>query len=256
MPLAELGGATAYVLGEEQLAARRRPQPLDLLEGALVGDREGADLLDVVAPELHAERVLLGGREDVDDATADRELAALLDQVDPGVRRVGEAAHDVLEAGGLARHELDGLEVAQPLDLRLEDRAHRGDHDLERAVGGVGAGVAEPAEHGEPAADGVAARAEPLVRQRLPAGVVADHRGVDQVTQRGDEVLGLPGGGGHREHGPPGADQTGDDERAQRLRTGQVERAHGAAARVLHRPAERGVGEDGVGEAGEAHGAP
>ena len=59
---AELGRAAAYVVGEQQLAARRRPQPLDRLEGALVGDREGADLLDLVAPELDPQRVLLGGR--------------------------------------------------------------------------------------------------------------------------------------------------------------------------------------------------
>ena len=80
---------------------------LDRLEGALVGDREGADLLDVVAPELHAQRVLLGRREDVDDAAADGELAALLDQVDPGVRRVRQPAHDVLERRGGAGHQLD-----------------------------------------------------------------------------------------------------------------------------------------------------
>ena len=133
----------AYVVGEQQLAARRRPEPLDLLEGALVGDREGADLLDVVAPELHPERVLLGRREDVDDAAADGELAALLDQVDAGVRRVGEPAHDVVEVGAVSPGaQLDRLEVAQALDLRLQQRADRRDDDLERPVARVGAGVA------------------------------------------------------------------------------------------------------------------
>ena len=38
--LAELGGAAAYVVGQQQLAARRRPEPLDLVQGALVGHRE------------------------------------------------------------------------------------------------------------------------------------------------------------------------------------------------------------------------
>ena len=59
---AELRAATAYVVGQQQLAARRRPQSLHRLQGALVGDREGADLLDLVAPELHPQRVLLGRR--------------------------------------------------------------------------------------------------------------------------------------------------------------------------------------------------
>ena len=109
----ERGGPLADLVGEQQLAARRRPEPLDLLEGALVGDREGADLLDVVAPELHPQRVLLGRREHVDDAAADRELAALLDQVDAGVRRVRQPAYDVLERRGVARRQLDRLEVGR-----------------------------------------------------------------------------------------------------------------------------------------------
>ncbi len=140
-----------------------------VLEGALVGDREGADLLDVVAPELHPQRVLLGRREDVDDAAADRELAALLDQVDAGVRRVGQPAYDVLERRGVARRELDRLEVAEPLDLRLQHRADRRDDDPSGPLVASVAGVAQPAQHREPAADGVAARAEPLVRAASPS---------------------------------------------------------------------------------------
>ena len=123
---------------------------LDRLQGALVGDREGADLLDLVAPELHPQRVLLGRREDVDDAAADRELAALLDQVDPAVRRAGQPPYDVVEVGLVARHQLDRLEVGEPAHLGLEHRADRGDDHLDRAVGGVRAGVLEPAEHREP----------------------------------------------------------------------------------------------------------
>ena len=131
--LPELGGARPDLVGQEQLAARRRPETLDRLEGALVGDREGPDLVDLVAEELHAERVLLGRREDVDDAAAHGELAALLDEVDAGVRRAREPAYDVLELHLVTGGQLDRREVGQPLHLWLEHRAHRGDHDLERA---------------------------------------------------------------------------------------------------------------------------
>ena len=244
--LAELPRAPADLVGEQQLAARRRPQPVDRLVGALVGDREAADLLDVVAPELHPQRVLLGGREDVDDAAADRELAAPLDQVDAGVRRVGQPLHDVLHRRGLAGHQLDRLEVAEPLDLRLQHRADRGDDDLERAV--VRVGVGQPAQDREPAADGVAARAEPLVRQRLPARVERDGVGVEQRTELLDEVLGLADGGGDREHRAAGADQAVDHERTDRGRPGEVEGAHHAAAGIGDRLVEGGVGEDGVGQ--------
>ena len=40
MRLPELPGPAAYVVGQQQLAARRRPETLDLLERALVRDRE------------------------------------------------------------------------------------------------------------------------------------------------------------------------------------------------------------------------
>ena len=73
----QLGRARAHRVGEQDLAARRRPQAVvGDLQAALVGDGEPADLLDVVAPELDPQRVVLGGREDVEDAAAHRELAA------------------------------------------------------------------------------------------------------------------------------------------------------------------------------------
>ncbi len=254
MALAELGRTPAHVVGEEELAARRRPEPVDLVEGALVGDRERPDLVDVVAPELHAQRVLLGRREDVDDAAAHGELATPLDQVDTGVRRVGQSADDVLERSGVARGELHRLEVAEALDLRLQHRAHRGHDDPQRAVGGLAARVAQPPQHGQPPTDRVTARAEAFVGQRLPAGVVAHQVGVEEVAERLDQVLGLAGGRRHRQHGAAGVDQAADHERPQGRRAGQVDRGQGAGARVGDRGGQRGVGEDGVGEAGKAHG--
>ena len=78
----------ARTVGEQHLAAGRRPQPvLGDLERTLVGDLEPADLLYGVAPHLDPQRVLVGGREHVDDPATDGELAAPLDQVHPGVRR-------------------------------------------------------------------------------------------------------------------------------------------------------------------------
>ena len=53
---------------------------------ALVGHREVADLLHLVAEEVDPDRMLLGRWEDVHDAAADRELAAPLDQIHPDVR--------------------------------------------------------------------------------------------------------------------------------------------------------------------------
>jgi len=50
---------------------------LDFRDGALVSDGELANIGDFIAPEFHADRVVQGGWENVDDATAHGKLAAL-----------------------------------------------------------------------------------------------------------------------------------------------------------------------------------
>ena len=54
----------------------------DWMQGALRERRERAHLLDLVAEQLDPQRLPAGRGEDVDDAAADGELAALLDPVD------------------------------------------------------------------------------------------------------------------------------------------------------------------------------
>jgi hypothetical protein len=98
--------------------------------------------------------VLLRGREDVDDAAAHGELAPSLDEVHPDVRSGGEPADQRLKTGLVAGGDRHGLQVGEPLDLRLEQRAHRRDHDPYRR----GVGVDEAAQHGEAPADRVGAR--------------------------------------------------------------------------------------------------
>ena len=176
--LGEGRGPLPYLVGQQQLAAGRRPQAvLGDLQGALVGDLEVADLLDVVAPELDPQRVLLGRREDVEDAAAHRELAALLDQFDPGVRGGGQRRRRPRPRSALCPvPQGHRLQVAEALDLRLEHGADGRDDDARPgpAAGSSVARVGEPAQHGEAAADGVGARGEPLVRQRLPGRVLDD----------------------------------------------------------------------------------
>ena len=111
--------------------------------------------------------------------------------------------------------------------------------------------VGEPAQDGEAAADGVGARAEPLVRQRLPAREQRDAVAVEQAAERGDQVLGLAAGRGDGEHGAALPDEAGDDERAQAGGRGQVERRRLGRGERL---AQRRVVEDDVEQAGERHG--
>jgi len=209
------------------------------LEGALVGDLEPPHLLDGVAPELDAHRVLLGGREDVEDAAAHGELAAPLDEVGAGVGGRDERVDDVLERTLVAGAQRDGHELAETLGQRLEDRAHGRDHHRERAVCRVvRVGVGDPSQHGQPPTDGVAAGREALVRQGLPRREDGDPVGGEEETERAREVLGLArrrrddddgrgvGGGrsGRGGSGPVGLlGERGDEERARAVARGDVD---------------------------------
>ncbi|GAA2807555.1 hypothetical protein GCM10020219_094240 [Nonomuraea dietziae] len=122
------GRLLPHVGGQQQLAARRREQAVvGHLERALVGHLEPADLLDRVAPELQAQRVLLRRGEHVEQAAAHGDLAALLHHVDPGVAVLDQPVDHVVQVGVVARAQPDRLEVAETLDDRLQHRANRRD---------------------------------------------------------------------------------------------------------------------------------
>ena len=214
------------------------------LERALVGDLEVADLLDVVAPELDPQRVLLGRREDVQDAAADGEVAALLDQLGPRVAGRDQVGDDVgqLAAARRRRAAATGTSSPRPGTCGCSSDADRGDHDRQRPGGRVvGGRVGEPAQHGQPLPDRVGAGREPLVRQGLPARVERDLVGGQQAAQRVDQVLGLAAGAGDGQHRRARAGQRGDGQRLERRR--RTERPRCGRARWRQRElSQRRVG--------------
>src|SRR5262249_39753411 len=91
-------------------AARRRRVDrgaLDLPERTLREGREGANALDLVAEELHAQRLPSRRGEDVDQSAANGHLSALLDAVDALVARADQALGEPVDAGVAAELELD-----------------------------------------------------------------------------------------------------------------------------------------------------
>ena len=77
------------------------------MQSALRERREGADRLDLVAEELDPERLAARGREHVDEPAADGELSALVDPLDALVTRERKLLGETLDAGLLARGEID-----------------------------------------------------------------------------------------------------------------------------------------------------
>ena len=72
---------------------------VDRMQRPLGEGRERAHLLDLVAVELDPERLAARRREDVDEAAADGELAALLRTLHPLVARERELLREAVEAG-------------------------------------------------------------------------------------------------------------------------------------------------------------
>ena len=147
----ERGRAAAYVVGQQQLAARRRPQPVDLLEGALVGDRERRG-----SPRPRRPRTPPAAGA---PRSAGRRRRCRRGPRTRRASRPGRPGCTPRPRGGVRRRRArpsspgassTGSRSPRPADLRLQHRADRRDHDPERAGGrrrrrGGAAGAARPA---------------------------------------------------------------------------------------------------------------
>ena len=143
--------------------------------------------------------MLLGGREHIQDAATDRDLAAMLDQVGARIPDVHQVPDDLVEVSRLAAPQGHWVQVTQTAHHRLQQAAHRGDQHTEGAgPGAAGVRVGEPAQHGQPPSRRVRARRQPFVREGLP-GREEGHRALGQQRlQPAGEHFGLAGG---RRHG-------------------------------------------------------
>ncbi len=117
---------------EPPLGGRIHRRALDLVQRALGEGGEGTHCLDLVAEELDAQRLATGGREDVDQPTADGEVATLLDAVDALVPRECEQLCERLEPWRLAGREPDRRRPGLLRRQRLRDRCRRGADETAR----------------------------------------------------------------------------------------------------------------------------
>src|SRR5579884_135978 len=164
---------------------------VDLAERPLRERREGADLLHLVAEELDAERLAAGGREDVDQAAAHGELAALLDALDPFVARVRQVLGDRVEPWLVAARERERGGARPGRRHALGQRDRRRADEPTRLQHGQGAGpLADQVRRRlQPRGVADAARGEerdPLLAEE-PGRRLGDVPRVRVVRQRDDE---------------------------------------------------------------------
>ncbi len=101
---------------------------VDGVQRALGEGRERANLLDLVAEELDAQRLAAGAREHVDEPAADRDLPALLRAVGPRVARERELLDEGVEVDLVSDRDANRVRPLvrrrQPFRERSGRRAH------------------------------------------------------------------------------------------------------------------------------------
>jgi len=162
--------------GGDELAAPEQGDGADVVQRTLVGDGERGEAVDLVAPQVDADRHVRRGGEHVDDPAAHGELAAVLDlvlaAVPPG-HQLGEERADVdlLARPDDDRRGPDG--GPQPLEQRA-DRSD--DHPRGRRQRAVGR-VRQRVQDGQAPPHRLDLGADALEGQRLPRRQDGDRSG-------------------------------------------------------------------------------
>ena len=182
--LAELGGAAAYVVGEQQLAARRRPEPLDVARGCAgrpprsCGSRRPRRRR---TPRAAGAPRSAGRRRRCRRGRRTRRASRPGRRGSTPHRRAGVRRPRARPPGPGASST--GSRSASPFTWGWSTERTGATTTWSGPLLRLGAGVLDPAQHGEAPTDGVAARAQPLVRERLPGRVERDRAGLEQVLR-------------------------------------------------------------------------
>ena len=131
-PGEESGRRGAHRSSRRHLPTAEDLDHLEVLHRTLVGDVERAEAVDLVAEAVDADRHVRGRREDVEDATAHRELTAVLDLVLAAVARAHEPLDEVLERDLGSLCDDDRRRARGGGAEALKERLHRRDDEWRR----------------------------------------------------------------------------------------------------------------------------
>ena len=183
-----------HVVVDKQCTTREDIQLVDLYlrDRALVSDGKGAQVGDLVTPELDTYRQLFGRRENIDDAATHGKLATPADHVHMRIAVMHQPLNQVLavpvqlDVNGGAGFRL------KVVHNRLHQRAHRRNQNVDFAPANV-------VKRLTTLRHGIHRWRKLLMRERLPRGehsyTVADHR-----LDLGSQVLRLTAGSRDDQH--------------------------------------------------------
>ncbi len=114
--------------GQNDLGRRIKSDRFQFLNGTLTQNIKAADGIDVVAPELDADRILLRQIIDIDDIAADGELAGTVHLVVALISHGGQAVRDRIQMDGLIAGQGENIFLQHPQrDLRRHQRGESRD---------------------------------------------------------------------------------------------------------------------------------
>jgi hypothetical protein len=149
----------------------------------LVRHPKPGETVDLVTPQIEAHRRIRSGREDVDDRSASRDLAAVFHErftPIPLGDEMGE--YDLgIEDLTLANHDrLDGLSAGGEMLQQGSDPSH--DHRR------TALGIAHPPQHLETPSHCLHSGRHPFKGQGLPSGIENDLVGWEELAEVVDEL--------------------------------------------------------------------
>ena len=109
--LDELFGASANVGGRHELARREQPDLVEVVDRALVVHAEAGQSIDLVAPQVDADRSVGLGAEHVDDRATTGELATMLDELFAAVAELDESRPELVRVDFLATPDDDRFDL-------------------------------------------------------------------------------------------------------------------------------------------------
>ena len=211
------------------LPSRKYLNLLPRLGGTLIGHRELGEAVNLIAPQIDADRAVGGRREHIHDGTPHREHAPVLHLHIAPVAPAGQVSGQLAQINPIARCHPHWLGIAGIKHQSLKQGPHRG-HQNRRALLGVVElpdGLATPAHR-------LHSRADPLERQGLPRREQGD-TAVEHRRQVAGQALGV-GSSGRGHHHWSAAVQLGDGGQHRSLaRLGHGQRGVASSEHVDHR---------------------
>ncbi len=219
-------GELAVLLRE--LGGRGDLDLLRVLERALGEGREPSERLDLVPEHIHADRPLLGCREDVEQPAADRELTAILDLLDALVPGRDQVVGDLVEVEQLALAQDEAVRPERGVRHLLR-QGHGADHDHGRGF------LRQRVERRDAQANQVRWRRQMGLIGDSPARVVAHRPRREPGPEREREIAGGAVVAGDHDRGGPAllVEQRREHVRPQRLRHEHAPALLGEPRKVL-----------------------